>query len=627
MALPQRTPARPASALSIALVAVLAIALALLWLPAQSRAADDSVAGSAHPDSAELKELPDLLLTPWLSSQTRHGNFKRPSGTPLNDGYANAGIAYAMLLEAARSGDERYFNSAMRAFSWITRTRYPMFGVFYQMFSASAYNLAREKFARRSAFRKIRHRWANQLRRFPYQSRRRVLGSSYRYNKDIVEAVQVIELYRSGLRGNSRTAILRDRRTALKRAVRLMNVWIPRAAARYSLNVNGAQGWPFRTGVAMVSDPPNNPPAYNAFSAGLYARAYSRMPIVERTERMRTTAESMIDGVIARAAPDGDIAFDGRSQEQAWALSSAAYAAWNASTFEVGALRTIHLAFARRVVSRLENVHVTPKSSFGFVLTPAAGCCDKRDKPPGQDHYYDVGKYSGLTALTMGWAIAERPGDWSEGSDVLPTDRVSNLNFGKGTGRFYQHRGESVYWFLRQQSDFWDARADMGVAVLKVRRADGTWVDAVPPRPYTGGHHRPADPAAPCLVYRSGCAYLELTSGRLQAPGYRYTARWRTPRGTLVRRGSALVTPTATGLTLSWSSRAADKYQLDTFLAGPSCSGGAASTSSVTITLSGGPACQVMKTRYAGGARTNLRKARIRTRAGASTTTATYAAR
>ncbi len=616
MPVPHRTPTRLAATLAAALLLVALI-------PAAARAADQA---SDTPEAAPLKELPDLVLTPWLSSQTKNGNFRRPSGTLMTDGYANVGLAYAMLLEAARSGQTRYFESAMKAIDWSTRTRYPMTGVFFQMFSAAAYNLAREKFGNRKAFKQVRPRWANQLRRFPYQ--RGVLGSHYRYNKNLVEALQVIELYNTGLRGNARNAILRNRKEALRRAVRLMNVWIPRRVEAYTKVVGKPEGWPSAKKVAEMSDPPDNPPAYNALTAGLFARAYSRLPVIERTERMRSTAETMIDGVIARAAPDGDIAFDGRSQEQAWALSSAAYAAWNASDFEVGSLRAIHLAFARRVVSRLENVHVTSKSSFGFVLTPAAGCCDRQDKPPGQDHYYDVGKYSGLTALTLGWALEERPDDWAEGSALLPTDAPSDFVFGLGRGRFYQHSGTDLYWFMRMQSDYYDARADMGLAVLKVRGGDGKWIDAVPPRPYTGGHHSPADPAAPCLVYRKGCAYLELHGGVPAAGGaFSFQARWRTARNTVVRNTTAVVTPTSNGLKLSWPARAADEYRVDTFLAKPSCANsGAIQTAHVSITISGRKRCGIFKTIYAGGSLTTLRKARLVAGGGAGAVEVAYTA-
>lgn len=607
------------------LLATLTIALvATLGAATTSSAATQAT----PPDSAPLKELPDLVLSPWLETQTSRGYFKRPSGSPAVDGYANVGIAYAMLLEAVRSGDDRYFNAAIKAINWSNRTRLPMNGIFYRMFSAAAYNVARANFANRSAFKRIRPRWANKLRAFPYQ--RGVLGSHYRYNKNLVEALEVIELYNTKLRSNNRKAVLNNRSAALKKAVRLLNVWVPRNVTLYSMVVGPAEGWPVATRISEMSDPPFNPPAYNALSAALYARAYARLPFVQRTERMRQTSERMIDGVVARMAPDGDIAFDGRSQEQAWALSSAAYAAWNASDFEDGPTREVHLAFARRAVSRLETVHVTSKSSFGFVLTPAAGCCDRQDNPPGQDHYYDVAKYSGLTALTMGWALEDRPDDAASGSDVLPTDRPSNLVYKLGGGRFQQHRGANTYWLLRMQSDYFDARSDMGVAVLKIQDQTGNWIDAVPPRPYTGGHHRPADPAAPCLIYRRGCAYLELHGGTPQGTdgSYFYSARWRTARGTLVRRGSATVSPTAEGLTLSWSASPTDQFKLDTFLPAPSCVPGVGVVGpNVTVAISGQVRCGVFADYYAGGSMTTMRKTRLVANPIANNVTVTYTAR
>lgn len=562
---------------------------------------------ASGPDSAPLRELPDLVLKPWLTTQTKNGNFDRPSGTPAIDGYGNAGIAYGMLQEAARTGDMTYLKSGMRTFSWITKTRQPMNGVFYQMFSASAYNFARANFASRPEFRRIRVAWANQLRRFPYQ--RGVLGTRYHYNKNLVEALEVIELYNTGLVGNARNAILRDRKLALRRALKLIDRLIPARVENYTQAVGVGQGWPFATTVADMSDPPSNPPAYNAFVAGVYMRAYQQLAPGLRTERMRRTAETLIRGVVGRTAPDGDIAFDGRSQEQAWALSLAGYAAWSAASFATGTEREIFLAFGRRVVKRLENVHVTNASSFGFVLTPAAGCCDKQDMPPGQDLYYDVGKYSGLTAMTMGWSLEERPEDWQTGPDSIPTDSPSSLIYAKGGGRFIQHRGANIYWFMRMQSDYYDARSDMAVAVMKVRNANGSWADVVPPRPYTGGHNRAADPASPCLAYRKGCAYLELRGGTADAGGgFVFSAIWRTARGTLVRRGSATVTPTENGLTLSWTAQTGDVYNFNNFLPSARCTDTGVGGPGLAVTVSGQTVCRIAKGIYAGGSRVDLRK-------------------
>jgi hypothetical protein len=496
----------------------------------------------------------------------------------------------------------------MKTFSWINRTRLPMNGVFYQMFSASAYNFAVENFSDQPAFKRIRTAWANKLRRFPYQ--KGVLGREYHYNKNLIEALEVIELYNSGLRGNSPSAIVNNRSLAIKRAMKVLNTHIPARVLAYTQSVGAQQGWPFDTEVADMSDPPDNPPAYNALVAGIYARAYAELPAGLRTEKMQQTSETMIRGVIARMAPDGDIAFDGRSQEQAWALSLGAYAAWSASSFATGKEREIFLGFARRVVTRLENVHVTSKSSFGFVLTPAAGCCDKKDMPPGQDHYYDVAKYSGLTALTMGWAIATRPTDWQAGDSVLPTDKNSDYVYEPGRGRFYQHRGTDIYWFLRMQSDYYDARSDMAVSVMKVRGTDGKWTDVVPPRPYTGGHFKAADPATPCLVFRKGCAYLELHGGTQSGAGYSFDAIWRTAKRTVVETGLATVTPTARGLRLSWTGNPGDVYKFDNFLPKAKCTGGGVSSPGLTVSVSGQSSCSLFKGYFAGGSRVDLRRIR-----------------
>jgi hypothetical protein len=586
----------------------IALTVLMLTLYALAGAGGASAAEQASgPNSAPLRELPDLVLDPWLSTQTQNGNFNRPSGTPALDGYGNAALAYGLLQEAARTGDTKDLKAGMKAFSWINRTRQPMNGVFYQMFSASAYNFAVANFADRPEFQRIRVAWANKLRRFPYQ--KGTLGSRYHYNKNLVEALEVIELYNSGLRGNATTAILRNRRVAIRRALALMDNLIPARVGDYTQTVGAGQGWPFTTQVADMSDPPDNPPAYNALVAGLYARAYNELAPGFRTEAMRQTAETMIRGVIARTAPDGDIAFDGRSQEQAWALSSAAFAAWSASSFATGAERDIYLAFARRVITRLENVHVTSASSFGFVLTPAAGCCDKQDMPPGQDHYYDVAKYSGLTAMTMGWAIAQRPDDWQSGAGALPADNTSDYIYNPGRGRFFQHRAGNVYWFMRMQSDYFDARSDMAVSVMKVRNSNGTWTDVVPPRPYTGGHFKPSDPASPCLVYRKGCAYLELHGGTPDASGgYAFDAIWRTARRTLVRKGTATVTPTPTGLRLSWATLPGEVFTFDNFLTSARCTSTGVASPGLAVTVAGQSKCSVANGFFAGGSRVDMRR-------------------
>lgn len=571
-----------------------------------------SASSASAADPPLFRELPDVILAPWSASQLPAGNFQRPSSSSVTGGYGNDAIAYAMLIEASRTGDESYFRAAMSAFAFSAKTPPRPQGVFTKMFAAAGFNLATRKFGQRAEFLALKRAWAQRLRRLRYDDAR--LGVRYRFNKNLVEALEIFELLQTGLKSGYRGAILRNRTVARRRALRVMNVLIPERAQAYAKTVGGAEGWPLNVELADLSDPPNNPPAYNALVAGMYARAYATMPTRWRTARMRATARKLIRGVIARTAPDGDFAFAGRSQEQAWALSLAAYGAWYVARFVDETERPTMLAFAKRVTDRIEAEHVTTASSVGFALTPAQKCCDRNDHPPGQDNYFEIAGYIGLTAATLGWAIDTRPLDWRRRSAPrIPTDSPSKYAFTQGRGRFVQYRGAGVYWLLRMQGDFADARADMAVSILKSRRADGTWADVVPPRPYSGGHHRPADPASPCLAFGknfANCAYLEIHGAYPTVSGWSFDAVWRTVRRTVLKRGTAAVVPTANGLRLSWSADPGEVYKIDHFLPRARCTPTGVAGPGVAVGVSGQADCRVVAKDYAGGSRIDLDRVR-----------------
>ncbi|MGH2906848.1 MAG: hypothetical protein ACRDKI_08800 [Solirubrobacterales bacterium] len=564
-----------------------------------------SAEAAARPDHT-LGDVPDTILDGWRDDQMPDGNFQRPSGTPVWGGYGNGALAYAMLLEAVRTGDDSYFRAAMNAYGWMAHKQIHPQGVFFRMFVAAGYNLANSQYGDRDEFQAIRAAWATRLRRMRYDDGR--FGVKYRYNKNLVEAVEVLELLRSGVRSKTPGAILRDRADALRRTLRVMQHQVPGRSNAYSVWAAAPEGWPHSVKLSDFSDPPDNPPAYDALVASMYARAYSLLPAERRSATMRNTARALMRGVVARTAPDGDIAFAGRSQEEAWSLTSAMHAAWFISHLTAGADRDLFVAYARRVRSRLLTAHVS-SSGDQFYLTPAQSCCGKSDRPPGQDAYFDLASYTGLSAIGLGWALLERPNDWAEAGSKIPTDNFSIYHFPFGRGRFLQHRGDGIYWMLREQGDFADARADMAVAVFKARRADGSWADVVPPRPYSGGHHHAADPASPCLAFgknHSLCAYLELHAGHPVGDGYRYAAVWRTRRRTQIFAGSATVTPTPKGLILSWSGHAGQVFKVDQFLPDGRCTKDGVAGPGLTVTVSGQSGCRVVAKNYAGGSRIDL---------------------
>ncbi|MBJ7348587.1 MAG: hypothetical protein JHC87_08470, partial [Thermoleophilaceae bacterium] len=397
----------------------------------------------------------------------------------------------------------------------------------------------------------------------------------------------------------------------------LMRYRVPEAASQYLVQVGLNQGWPSSIDAVVMSDPSQNPPAYHALVAALYTRAYELLPVRNRGAIMGSTARRILRGLIARTAPDGDIAFAARSQEQSWVMSTAMYSAWYWARTVKGQQRQILMSFARRTLDRLKSKHFDGDGSNGIFLTPAARCCAAGVSVPGQDGYFDVTAYTGLTAATLGWALDVRPVNWLDGSARIPSDNKSTFHFPTGSGRFLQHRGDKIYWSLREQGNGEDARYDTAVHVLKVQAKDGAWTDALAPRPYSGGHGRPADPASPCLVTAQAkrCAYLSLRGGHDTQGEWTYQTVWRDLRGTVWALGSATVTPTTTGLKLAWSAIPGQVFKLDHFLPNAKCTATGVTARDLAITVGGQADCEVIAHDYAGGARIDFD--RVRSVAGA----------
>ncbi|MGB0871911.1 MAG: hypothetical protein ACPGYP_02100 [Solirubrobacterales bacterium] len=588
------------SAGKFVLVVAFAVTLALPW-PAHA-------APRFENSGVKLDDLSATILEPWRDRQLPDGNYVRPSGSTVWDPMGTSSIAYSTLMLAKRTGNEAQFRSAMAAFDRLATRRVRPQGVFFRLFITSGYNFARRHYRGRTEFKKIRRAWENRLRRIKYGDRS--FRTGYRYNKNVVEALTVLELLRSRLRSRIRGSVLHNRKRARSRAIAVIRRHIPARVAEFGLTVGPEQGWPRRAMVAEVSDIPDNPPAYNALVASMYVRAVSLLPARSRTPGMRHAARTLTRSLAARMPPDGDLTFNGRTQELSWSLTSAMHAAWWSSRISASPERAVLFATARRAFSRLRSAHMNDGE---FLLTPALGCCIKDDHPKGHDVYFDISNYSGLTAVHLEWALADRPRDWADGSGRLPTDGNSIHFQPRGRGRYVQFSTPSLYWMVRGQGNSADARLDMGVSVMKVRRADGSWADVVPPHPLTGGHHLPADPAGPCL--RAGpegktCAYLQLHRGVRSNGGFRFSAVWRTPRRTIVDRGTAWLRPTSRGLVLSWSTRSGQVFQVDHFLQAARCAERGVAAPGILVEMRPLGACRIVARGYAGGSHSDLDRVR-----------------
>lgn len=600
---------KPLAQVLVATSAVLLLAVLLSTCAAPARAAEAPVVEtSTDPTTDDLQR---LMLAPWLSRQNANGSFEEPGQYHFSSRYGAVSIAYAMLQHAATSGDDRYFESAIKAVEWFLGDKRSIReGVFVGMLSASAYNLVKQRFSDRPQWRKIKRRWSSWLSRRKPTSKR--IDNAYRGNKKIVEAIEYLELLRSGVRSRRPGTVLADRARALTQVRVLMDQRFPEAAAGYRVPAGTDQGWPTPTELVVLSDPPQNPPAYHALVAAFYLRAYSLLAPRYRTATMRNVARQVVRGLVARMAPDGDLAFSARSQEQSWALTSAMFAAWKLAASSKGKERAVLLGFARRAAERLKSQHFDGQPSRGIFLVPAGRCCDGDERIPGQDIYFRITAYTGLTGMTLGWALGQRPSDWLTEAGRIPADNLSSFYFAIGAGRFLQHRGGEVFWMLREQGNNEDARYDMAVHVLKVQ--DGLeWVDAIPPRPYSGGHKRPADPASPCLVIKlakDDCAYLSLRDGVPGESIWNFKTVWRDLSGHAWGTGRATVVPTADGLTISWSGLPGQVFKVDHFVQKARCTETGVRARALTLVVTHQADCRVVAGGYAGGAITNLDRVR-----------------
>jgi hypothetical protein len=504
-----------------------AAVLAVLCLPSPASAASD-------PAALALR-----YAGPWPALQAPDGRFTEYVSTDGRGRYGEAVLGHALLASGLRASDDRFVDAGLRAIGYALRhpevqEAYP--SVFETYALVAAYNLARESLAADPRFDVLRPLWRLRLR-----SERPVhLRARARYwNKAIVEAAAVLELLRTGMRSSGRRTWLRRRKLAMGRVRRLVNRIIPRRVLR-------------REGRVTLSDPPVNPLAYHALSLGFYARAVSLLG-----RRAGRKARRVLRGAartsLAVTAPDGDLAYTGRSQEQAWALSFTAYGAEAAARVsrrrEARKLR----ALIARVLLRLQARH--PSGVRGMAIVPAFA-----QRPlawfPGLDRYVGAVPYSGLTAVALN-LLADTgirgPAGARIGSDGPMAARIRSA-----LGTMAVMRRGPVWLAVRRGRAGTDLRYDIGLVSLKLLGPVG-WQDVIPARARTRGSS-----LGPTLV-RDGAEY-ELRGRRLQASRRRIGLRGRF--GRLRRPVTVNYVPTPCGVELRWRGPPSATYRYSSFFAG-----------------------------------------------------------
>ncbi len=530
-------------------------------------------------------ELARRLASPWPALQRPNGRFVdalQPGGRPRR--HACAVLGYGLLLTGANHHDRRLIRSAVRAISAATRSFDPWYATrgFKVWAVAAAYNVARERLRHRRAVRAAMPRWARWLR----HQRTTHLHWSDRYeNKFLVDALAVLELQRTGLVSLDPGAVLggaRGRARAL--ALRLINRGIP--AKR----------------LPVLSDAPGFPLAYHALSYAMYARAVRLLgPAASRRARAQLPRLGRASWLMA--APDGDVAYWGRSLGSSWTLAATAYgldatsaerrrSVWPARAAALGA----------RLLARLRSYGVGPRGEW---ITPGVRQ-DAAGGSRGIDGYSNAVAATGLTLVFLNWAAQIAPGEAR--SALIAADRPLRALVGRGHGRFAVVR-EGNLWFAVKQFGSNNLRYDFGPVAIK-RFENGTWRDLIPLRPVGYGSAGPNLVAGGRSWIPSGTRTRLLPGGVVEIEGgFRHGGRW-------IRRGVRFrVAPVSCGVELSVAAQPGDKFQFSAFLRGealhePETGGFVSATQAFTPTLA--PVTTwIDRHRYASASDSSLTRVRL----------------
>jgi hypothetical protein len=437
-----------------------------------------------------------------LRVQKRNGHFRSFFGGGTR--YGDAAMGYGLLQTGLRDHDRRMAHAGLRAITYGVRRSglHANASVFEDMAVASAYNLARPALRRDPKWRRDKPVWAAFLRTRHLMC---LEVPGYYANHCLVNAVTVLELDRSGLRSQDPLAIVGPGRAAARQAaVALVNERLPAMAAAGSVEVGSAPAF-------VLSDPPDEPLAYQGLSVGMYAHAIDLLGAQAAPAARRTLAAVALASW-ALAGPDGDVGYFGRSQEEAWALSGTALGAAAAERLPgtgPGRAAKLH-ALADRVLGRL---HAYGFGHFGLFNAPVVRK-NAQAAPAGLDHNAGGPSFSGVALIMLDWALPDlrrQPGPPS----FIRADRDGAVALSSGTGRFAVVRHGDVWFAVRmthsdQRSN--DLRYDLGLVTLKVR-SGRRWRPVAPIRPITQGQ---PDSAGPNLVLPDG-ARLRPQGGTLTA--------------------------------------------------------------------------------------------------------------
>jgi hypothetical protein len=516
----------------------------------------------------------DRAAGAWARAQRPDGAFVDPVSRRPTYGYSDVMIGYGLLRAGARRHDDRLTGAGFRAIAAALRHGPPKRGVFDALAHSTAYEFALRELPRDRAFEALRPTWERYLRGvsapFIRSTGLQACTADPRcfHNHEAVGAFGDLRLLRTGLRSRVPGAKLADPAALRAAALRVVGEEIPAAA---STSATSTQGDP-RRGLGLLSDTGTWPLAYHSFSTAMLAGAAAELGGGELPPATRRTLLGIAHAMAAMMAPDGDVAYLGRRQQQAWALASAVYAGVVAARLpgQDARARGELRAAADRAFARLVSANRFGPGGIGAVPRPLS--------PRTGYHGVDANEVvpSALVIFLLNLAADEadagsatpgaRPGSGPPPAAApLPADSDGAFLEPDRTG-FAAVRHGDLWYAVHRRTITYDLRYDFGLVALKRRDARGRWHDVVRPRPNTRG---PSHDSAGPVILKGGVRYLPYGETIAVRPGGVVLVRggFRSEEGAWLRRGVTFrFEPVAGGVRMRFPLRAGDAARVVTFL-------------------------------------------------------------
>jgi len=564
---------------------------------------------AAQPSLAALATRLDAqIAAPWPALQQPSGRFRNILGGGTR--YGEATLGYALLQAGARADNRPQIHAGLKAISFSVRksTARSRPSVFENLSIAAAYNIAKRSLRRDPVFKRARPRWEAFLESRQFKE----LSGQHPYdNHYLADAIATLELLRSGLTSADPSTVVGNQSGSLAAVENLVNVRVPQMAGVNRVEVKGKRTF-------VLSDPPDNPLSYQGLSLGMYARAVHLLG--ERASpAARETLKQIAQASWWIAAPDGDLGWYGRSQEESWAVAATAYGAASAANLpDLSGRRALDFrALSERALHRLHTAHGT--GPRGLYITPAVRKALSH-AADGLDGNAGGPSFTGITLMMLNWLVPEVRGNPRAGREI-GSDRDGGVQLSVRDGRIAVVRHGDVWFGIRMKPSINrpdDLRYDFGLQTLKLQRGGG-WIDLAPVRPKTGiplSELRPPRPAAtdgasptptaspspaaaspapeattgaadnvpaaelatgppdsagPVLMQPDGSAAVPYgDSMRIRSDGaVEVTGGWRNGAGAIVRSGVTFVfAPTDDGIRMTFPRQAGDVIRYSAFFPG-----------------------------------------------------------